>query len=131
MVVLVAGGGGRLPEWPATDGSDDRGATAAGDGRGWGCVANRGGLSEGEERGGEVGWAWSTVAAVDGWRRRCSAANGRQVLQEKQSFNIYKPQVQGVSMSTWGVVRRELCFQLLEFTRASQSRRDQWWRGGN
>ena len=55
MVVLVAGGGGRLPEWPATDGSDDRRAAAAGDGRDWGCVANRGGLSEGEERGDEVG----------------------------------------------------------------------------
>jgi len=52
-------------------------------------------------------------------------------LQEKQSFNIYKPQVQGVSLSPWGVVRRELCFQLPEFTRASQSRRDQWWRRGN
>ena len=48
------------------------------------------------------------------------------IVAEKQSFNIYKPQVQGVSLSTWGVVRRELCFQLPEFTRASQSRRDQW-----
>ena len=44
----------------------------------------------------------------------------------RKSFNIYKPQVQGVSLSTSGVVRRELYFQLLEFTRASQSRRDQW-----
>jgi len=25
------------------------------------------------------------------------------------SFKIYKPQVQGVSLSTWGVVPRELC----------------------
>ena len=48
------------------------------------------------------------------------------VLRKKQSFNICKPQVQGVSLSTWSVlVRRELCFQLPEFTRASQSRRDQ------
>ena len=29
---------------------------------------NRGGLSEGEERGGEVGCAWLTVGAVDGQR---------------------------------------------------------------
>jgi len=38
--------------------------------------------------------------------------------------------VQDVSLSTWGVVRRELCFQLPEFTRAFQFRRDQWWRKG-
>ena len=44
------------------------------------------------------------------------------VLQEKQSFNIYKPQVQGVSLSTWGVVRRELCFQLPGLAKASQVR---------
>jgi len=47
------------------------------------------------------------------------------LLGIKQSFNIYKPQVQGVSLSTWGVVRRELYFQLSEFTRAYQSSRDQ------
>ena len=36
------------------------------------------------------------------------------MLGKKQSFNICKPQVQGVSLSTWGVVRRALCFQLSE-----------------
>jgi len=43
----------------------------------------------------------------------------------EKSFNIYTPQVQGVSLSTWGAVRRELCFQLPEFTEAYQSRGDQ------
>jgi len=36
--------------------------------------------------------------------------------------------VQGVSLRTCGVVRRELCFQLPEFTGACQSRWDQRWR---
>ena len=43
-------------------------------------------------------------------------------IVRKKSSNIYKPQVQGVSLSTWGVVRRELCFQLQRLTKASQSR---------
>jgi len=49
-------------------------------------------------------------------------------LQEKQSFNIYKPQVQGVSLSTWGVVRRELYFQLPGLAKASRARQDRRWR---
>jgi len=53
------------------------------------------------------------------------------LLEIKQSFNSYKPQVQGVLLGTWGVVCRELCFQLSEFTRAYQSRRDQWQRREN
>jgi len=48
----------------------------------------------------------------------------------RKSFNIYKPQVQGVSLSTWGVVRRELCFQLPGLTKASQARQDRRVRKG-
>jgi len=32
------------------------------------------------------------------------------VLLGKIKCNIYKPQVQGISLSTWGVVRKKLCF---------------------
>jgi len=39
-----------------------------------------------------------------------------------KNFNIYKPQVQGISLSTRGVVRRELSFQLLELTKLSRVR---------
>jgi len=46
------------------------------------------------------------------------------LLGIKQSFNIYKPQVQGVSLSTWGVVRRELCFQLPGLAKASRARQN-------
>ena len=42
-----------------------------------------------------------------------------RVLGIKQSFNVYKPQVQGVLLSTWGVVRRKLCFQLPGLAKAS------------
>ena len=38
------------------------------------------------------------------------------------SFDIYKPQVQGISLSTWGVVYKELYFQLPELTRTFQAR---------
>ena len=31
------------------------------------------------------------------------------LLGKNSSFKIYKPQVQGTSLCTWGVVRRELC----------------------
>jgi len=40
----------------------------------------------------------------------------------RRSFNIYKPQVQGASLSTWGVVHKELGFQVPELTKASQIR---------
>ena len=53
---------------------------------------------------------------------------GKMLGKTKQSFNIYKPQVQGVSLSIWGVVHRQLCFQLPEFTQAYQSRQNQRWR---
>jgi len=31
------------------------------------------------------------------------------IVGKNSSFKIYKPQVQGTSLCTWGVVRRELC----------------------
>ena len=33
-----------------------------------------------------------------------------KIVGEKLSFNIYRRQVQGISLSIWGVVRRELRF---------------------
>ena len=39
-----------------------------------------------------------------------------------KSFNTYKPQVQAVSLSTRVAVRRELCFQLPNYTRPYQAR---------
>jgi len=33
----------------------------------------------------------------------------RKCCGKYSNFKIYKPQVQGVSLGTWGVVRRELC----------------------
>ena len=47
-----------------------------------------------------------------------------QDVWEKQSLNIYKPQVQGVSLSTWGIVRKELCSQLPELPKASRARQN-------
>ena len=44
--------------------------------------------------------------------------------KKPHSFNIYKSQVQGVSLSTWGVIRKELCFQLPELTKASRARQN-------
>ena len=41
-----------------------------------------------------------------------------------KSFNIYKPQVQGASLTTRGVVCRELGFQAPELTKASQARQN-------
>jgi len=52
----------------------------------------------------------------------------KNLFGKKQSFNICKPQVQGTLLSTWGVVRKKLCFQLPKFTRAYQSRQNQRWR---
>ena len=45
-------------------------------------------------------------------------------VREKQSFNIYKPQVRGASLSARDVVRRELGFQIPELTKASQVRQN-------
>jgi len=42
-----------------------------------------------------------------------------KLVREKLSFNIYKPQMQGVSFSNRGVVHRELGFQVPELTKAS------------
>ena len=47
------------------------------------------------------------------------------VRKKKQSFNIYKPQVQCVLFSTWGVVRTELYFQLPGLTKASRAMQNQ------
>ena len=47
-----------------------------------------------------------------------------RVLGIKQSFNIYKPQVQGVSLSTWGVICRELCLHLPRLVKAARARQD-------
>ena len=41
-----------------------------------------------------------------------------------KSFNIYKLQVQGASLSTWCVARRELDFQVPKPTKASQDRQN-------
>jgi len=42
----------------------------------------------------------------------CLARNGTHIVVcwEKLSFKFIKPQVQGTSLSTWGVVRRKLRF---------------------
>ena len=50
--------------------------------------------------------------------------SNQAVSEKPHSFNIYKPQVQGVSLSTWGVVRMELCFQLPELIKASRVRQN-------
>jgi len=50
-----------------------------------------------------------------------------RLLQEKQSFNIYKPQVQGVSLSTWGVLCRKLCFHLPGLAKAARAGQDRRW----
>ena len=41
------------------------------------------------------------ISHCKGYLRLCVGKNS--------SFKIYKPQVQGTSLCTWGVVRRELC----------------------
>ena len=43
---------------------------------------------------------------------------------DNKIFNIYKLYVQGLPLSTWGVVRMKLCFQLPELTKASQARQN-------
>jgi len=52
-----------------------------------------------------------------------SAATAPNTFFEKLSFKFIKPQVQGVSLSTWGVYLMELRFQLTELIRAFQARR--------
>ena len=44
------------------------------------------------------------------------------VVGNIQVLKFIKPQVQGLSLSTWGVVHRELVFKYRDFIRAAQSR---------
>jgi len=73
--------------------------------------------------------SWRSVAFMD-WHLsidgslRILAPLWRQKLDgwKNWSFNIYIPQAQGLSSSTWGIVRKELGFKYRDSNRAIQSR---------